>query len=1111
MLNEEFEVNNAKQSPPIVETICLPANHVKKQHEENDKIFSKRRYLYPMIERSIYLEKYNDIYNRLNDQQKLAVDTIEGPVMVIAGPGTGKTQILSARIGKILLDTDASPDNILCLTYTDAGVVAMRKRLLSFIGPEAYKVNVYTFHAFCNDIIQDNLSLFEKTSMDPISDLEKIELFKHLIDTFPKDHPLKRYRGDVYYEINNLQSLFSTMKREGWSPAFLNEKIDEYIKGLDDRDEFICKRASGKWKKGDKRTDKIAEACEKVEKLRAAVNEFERFQNLMRSRNRYDFDDMINWVIKAFEENPALLANYQEKFLYILVDEYQDTSGTQNKLVQLLINYWERPNVFVVGDDDQSIYRFQGANIENMQAFADSYKQHLLTVVLTNNYRSVQPILNVSKSLIDRNIERLIGKMDGLTKELLCCNDKWKQISDADCCPKIREYESQRQEMIHLTMQVEELVKQGVQPSQIGIIYKENKYGEELTHYFKMRNIPVYSKRKLNILEIPIAKKVILLLNYLAAEHDAPYGGDEMLFEILHFDFFQIKPIEIARLSVEVAEKNWTPNKTSLRRLLAEKASRPPADLFDKGFDPAMSRASSIIEKLVAEVPNVTLQVLVEKVIRNTGILSAVLKSPEKLWLMQVLTGLFEFVKEETRRNPSLTLQGLVNIFDLMRSEGLSLPLVQVSGSDKGINLLTAHGSKGLEYQYVFLAGANSGNWEKKRKPGGGYAFPDTMFTSVSKAKEEEELRRLFYVALTRAEKHLYISYSKFKNDGRELEPSMFIAEIQEKNLLPVEKIFIDEDVQAEFAALHFQEDLQPEIDKAEEDFVSRMLDKFVMNVTALNNYLSCPLNFYYNNLVRVPSGKSEATEFGSAIHHALQRLFEKMQQNRDNKFPAKEDFIADFLWYMRRHRECFTKEQFDRRMEYGYEVLSNYYDQYIDKFNKIVVVERNLKNVVVNGVPLKGKLDKLEFDGKHVNVVDYKTGDIDKALPKLQPPNGKDPQGGSYWRQAVFYKILVDHVENKDWRVVSTEFDFIEPDKKKNYRREKVVISPQDIDIVTQQITEVWEKIQAREFYTGCGKEECRWCNFVKTNDLAVALHDPNEEEEVWEIGGEDVLTTEL
>src|SRR5438045_3384660 len=154
-----------------------------------------KNFLLIMTKKNYQLEKFKEIYNNLNEQQKLAVDTIEGPVMVIAGPGTGKTQILSARIGKILLNTDASPQNILCLTYTDAGVVAMRKRLLGFIGAEAYKVNIYTFHAFCNDIIQDNLSLFEKTALDPISDLEKIGLLKKLIDAFPKNHILKRYRG----------------------------------------------------------------------------------------------------------------------------------------------------------------------------------------------------------------------------------------------------------------------------------------------------------------------------------------------------------------------------------------------------------------------------------------------------------------------------------------------------------------------------------------------------------------------------------------------------------------------------------------------------------------------------------------------------------------------------------------------------------------------------------------------------------------------------------------------------------------------------------------------------------------------------------------------------
>lgn len=1042
-------------------------------------------------------KKFAEEYERLNEKQRLAVNTIEGPVMVIAGPGTGKTQILASRIGKILLDTDAQPENILCLTYTDAGVVAMRKRLLQFIGPDAYKVNIYTFHAFCNDVIQENLSLFEKTVLDPISDLEKIQLYKELIDSFPKGHALKRYRGDVYFEVNNLQSLFSNMKKEGWTPSFINQKIDEYLADLPTRDEFIYKRKYKEFNTGDLKKDKIEEANERMEKLRAAVGEFERFQQLMRKKNRYDFDDMINWVIKAFEENKNLLANYQEKYQYILVDEYQDTSGTQNKLVELLISYWDKPNVFVVGDDDQSIYRFQGANVENMLDFAGNYKEDLLTVVLTNNYRSTQPILDVSKTLIDRNDERLVNKIEGLSKELLSSNKRINQLTHK---PFIREYDTQRQEMIGIVKQVQDLLAKQVAPGRIGIIYKENKYGEELAQYFKLLNIPVYSKRHLNILELPLGQKIILVLKYLASEHDIPYSGDEMLFEILHFDWFGIPPIEIAKLTMEVAEKRYKEDKTSIRQLLSDKANLPAKDLFSSHLHEGLKKATLIIEKLVAAVSNSTLQHLFENIIREAAVLSHIMQSPDKHWQLQILTGLFDFVKDETHRNPLLNLQGFVNLLEMMEKEDIKLPLVQVSGSDKGINLMTAHGSKGLEFEYVLLVGCNASFWEKKRKPGGGYKLPDTMFSSTTTANDEEELRRLFYVALTRAEQHLYISYSKFKNDGKELEPSMFIAEIQDEHQLPVEKTIIDTEVLSEFASLHFGEAEAPEIEKIEEEFISHILDKFVMNVTALNNYLKCPLEFYFKNLIRIPSPKNEATEFGSAVHHALEKLFRKMQEEKKDKFAPKEDFITDFEWYMARHRESFTKEQYARRMEYGREVLSNYYDTYISSFNKIVAIERNIRNVVIKDVPLKGKLDKLEFDGKSVNVVDYKTGDPDKAIPKTKGPSDKEPNGGDYWRQAVFYKILVDNYEQKDWKVVSTEFDFIEPDKKKNYRKEKIVITPADITTVKQQITTTWEKIQNREFYTGCGKEDCHWCSFVKTNKLAIALHEIEDDSEFVE-----------
>lgn len=1033
-------------------------------------------------------EQFEKVYGQLNPQQQMAVDRIEGPVMVIAGPGTGKTQILSARIAKILMDTDAQPENILCLTYTDAGVVAMRKRLLSFIGPDAYKVGIYTFHAFCNEVIQDNLGLFEKNILDPLSELEKTALYKELIDAFPKNHPLKRYRGDVYFEINNLQQLFSTMKREGWTPAFINERIDAYLADLPNRDEFVYKKKYKNFNAGDLKQHKIDEENEKMEKLRAAVKEFPAFQQLMRQRNRYDFDDMITWVIAAFKNNKSLLANYQEKFQYILVDEFQDTSGTQNSIIKLLIEYWDSPNIFVVGDDDQSIYRFQGANIENMQVFAENYQQDLLTVILTSNYRSTQPILDASKVLIEQNTERLVNKMEGLSKELRASNAKINHLQHQ---PLVYEYELPRHEMIAITEQVKTLIAAGVVPGKIAVIYKEHRYGEELAAFFRFNQLPYYSKRELNILELPLAQKLLLILKYLAAELDMPAGGDEMLFEILHFDWFGIPPLLVAQLSMEVAAKQFTTDKTSIRALLQHKIATPPKDLFTPPLNSGLQKAGTVLESLISDAVNVTLQQLFENIIQKAGVLTAIMQLPDKIEQLRILTGLFDFIKEETKRNPFLTLQQLVSYIELMEKEGVSLPLVQVNGTDKGVNLLTAHGSKGLEFEYVFLAGCNAHTWEKKRKPSGGYKLPDTVFESVPAHTDEEELRRVFYVAVTRAEQHLYISYSRFNANGKEAEASKFVEEVKAGTNIATEKKLLLPDTEALYATLQFTNTAAPEIEQFEKDFANRLLEKFVMNVTALNNYLKCPLEFYFKNLVRIPSPKNESTEFGSAVHYALEQLFKKMQDGKAETFPPKQVFIEDFEWYMHRHRESFTQEQFDRRIEYGHIVLNDYYDSRVAGFNKIVAIERSIRNVQVSGVPVKGKLDKLEFDGKQVTVVDYKTGNPDKAKDKLKPPSAKDPNGGDYWRQAVFYKLLVDNHEQRGWKVIATVFDFVEPDAKKEYQQQKLTITPQDITTVQQQIITTWQKIQEHQFYTGCGKEDCHWCNFVKTNNLAIALHE--------------------
>ena len=1033
------------------------------------------------------LSKYNENFlkalERLNENQLKAVNQIEGPVLVIAGPGTGKTQILAARIGKILLNTDTQPHNILCLTYTDAGVVAMRKRLFDFIGPEAYRVNIYTFHAFCNDIIQENLDYFGKLELDPISDLERIDLFRKLVDSFDKDHPLKRFRGDVYYEIKRLQELFSIMKREDWAPDYICEKTDEFKALIE-----CCEPDSPYYKEYKyvkKRLDiepgtlkpKFKDLCENLEKLRAAVLEFPKYRQMMREANLYDYDDMILWVLDAFKNDENLLLNYQERFQYVLVDEYQDTSGSQNELIRLLISYWDKPNVFVVGDDDQSIFRFQGANVQNIQDYTTRYASDLYHVMLTDNYRSTQHILDVARLLIEHNTERI--NLPGLSKHLKAQNELY---FGSIVRPEIRSYFSQFHEFAHVTDEVDQLIKNGVPPGEIAIIYKEHKAGQELSKYFQQKGIPVNTKRKVNILTDPFGQKLVNILRYIALENEYPYSGDELLFKIMHYDFYQILPTDAAKISIEVSNHNKShKDKISIRSKIFEQARKTGLTLFDTQSSLQIKRLSDDVEFWIKESNNTTIQNLFEKIMVRGGILAYVLKSPEKTRYMQMLSSLFNFLKEETRKKPDLQLGEFVNLLNLLEENDLSLELHQTIYAEKGVNFLTCHGSKGLEFEYVYVIGSNKNVWEKKRKNSSGYKMPDTVFSSTSSSSDEEELRRLFYVALTRAKNHLYISFSEQDNKGKDLESTVFIGEILSKTDLEINRIMVPEDVLTDFFVLQFTEEDKPQLGLIDEDYVSKLLQTYTLSVTHLNNYLDCPLKFYFQNLIQVPCGKNETMTFGSAVHWALNKLFRSLPDN-NNEFHGLARFMDDFYWYMNRNREAFTSEQFKRRMDYGNKILPEFYNKYINEWEKFTVTEYAIKNVEVDGIPVKGVLDKLEFKGSEVNVVDYKTGSYERAKSKFKRPDEKNPNGGDYWRQAVFYKLLVDNDRRKNWTVVSTEFDFVEPEKDV-YVKEKVVIRPEDLEVVKAQIKDTYTRIMNHEFTKGCGKEDCNWCTFVRSN----------------------------
>ena len=340
------------------------------------------------------MNDFDQTYNMLNEAQRQAVDAIEGPVMVVAGPGTGKTQILTLRIANILRLTDTEPESILALTFTEAAVANMRKRLAGLIGSAAYRVKIATFHGFANDQIQSYPEFFPNIiGASAMTDVDQLEYIRQVILDTELD-VLKPF-GDTFLYVRPIISAINTLKREGVTPNHFHSLVAREQESFDNLEDVYYEKGAHKGKmKG-----KYQALQKKIVKNAELARVYEAYQDAIRGAKKYDFSDMIIELVQALANDQEFLLTLQEHYQYFLVDEHQDTNNAQNQLLELLANFHASPNLFVVGDEKQSIFRFQGASVENFFYFRDRYPDAQL-VTLTDNYRSTQAVLDSGESLI---------------------------------------------------------------------------------------------------------------------------------------------------------------------------------------------------------------------------------------------------------------------------------------------------------------------------------------------------------------------------------------------------------------------------------------------------------------------------------------------------------------------------------------------------------------------------------------------------------------------------------------------------------------------------------------------------------------------------------------
>jgi DNA helicase-2/ATP-dependent DNA helicase PcrA len=1036
------------------------------------------------------VQKDTNLLTNLNPKQREAVETIEGPVLVVAGPGTGKTQILATRIAHILEQTDINPRNILCLTFTEAGVRAMRQRLQTLIGTEAYYVPIHTFHSFSNEIIQTFPDKFPQLSGSPVrlDDIQRIKLVKGILDDFESlgvgsTNLIPLY--NKYQYLRDILSAIQQLKREGVSPEDMSKLSKEILDELKASPKLFKGNPTGEYM----RSLRVAERNVEL----AAI--YARYQKLLVEAGYYDYEDMILFVIEQLERDDELLSFIQEQYIYILVDEYQDTNGSQNKLIQMLGSFGAEPNIFAVGDDDQAIYRFQGANVENLLSFT-KYFPKAKVISVDTNYRSNQAILDAAQSSIKHNQNRLVELIPDLSKNLKAGLELAKHK------PLSYQFANGQAELNFIIKKIRELHASGVAYTDIAVLYRKHADAEDVIDALLHGEVPINVIRGSNALDELRVRQLVKILKLIGGWEPE---GERDLWEMLHYDFLQAKfnysPVDIYQVAQAVDKYNWRQPDRSKRIELLNILVDPDKyrDVVDsvKGHLDRLQEISTQILRWRSLSSNTTLPDLISNVIQDSGLLSVLFDGDTDVDQVNAINSFFTFVKERYHLDREIKLKELLADMHTLEENNLGVPEQQLETDSDSVHLSTAHGAKGLEFQHVFIIKCYKGNWGDKvqrdiiKLPAELVGEPVDKEEKKDLAQEDE--RRLFFVALTRAKQQVYISSAQeyiSGTDVKETEQSRFILEI-DTELLQEGSTGEYEELDPQLAQqLLAPVTVKPAADE-ESKFLRGILTDFRLSASAMNEFLECPLKFKFNRLLRIPMPANEAVSLGNSIHKALElNAYKAMEEGGWDKKMALRDFETAL------RREYLGGDQFVRVLAEGKDTLSKYFDFYKDDFAMPAAVEYNFgKHNVILELPasepvvLSGKIDKLEWVSEkdlRIKIVDYKV-----SSPKTENfiRGGTKEQNKNIWRQLAFYVLMAQLDDNFKPRNKMQKYmlDHVEVDFVKNvdekFKKVSLEISTEDISSLKNEISEVITAIRNLEFhgtdkYPLCG--ECEFCTLL-------------------------------
>ncbi len=987
-----------------------------------------------------------------NSKQQQAIDILNGQVMLLAGPGTGKTFTVIHRIEKMLAN-GVEPSSILCLTFSDAAASEMRQRLIKKMGVVASAVDIYTYHSFCNDLIKTYPDKFEMTSgVKLITDAEKISIMKECID----DANLEFFvpsRADRYFFTKNFISYVEKLKTQRVSK-------DEYMACIDtnpmlmprykELESEIYEREQAGNTKNKTRYNELEKIKTNIEKAKELWTLFELYSTKMINKNLIDFSDMINLVLTSFEEDSQFLSEVSNKYKYFLVDEYQDTNDLQNQIIFNLLDGNDEKNIFVVGDDDQIIYGFQGAKSDNIENFLTKYP-NTTVICLEENNRSTQTILDFSNLIVNQDENRLENNLYfkekyNISKKLTAKNPK---IIVKDKKIKRIQFGEILQEFNYIVDDIKTLIESDFAPktvedkidySQIAIISKKRAELQTFAELLKSKNIPFQIDEGKTIFAI---RSTILIYFYIKAMNNYLTSSDK-LFGLLLSEPFKIDQQDYNKILEE--KRLWKKDESSdfitLMRNLNGWKNPEKITKFLETFDYLQDYASSN-----------NLRNTVVEIINRTGLLTYFYKSGKNR--SENLAGIRKIISEATdfqNSDSTKNLSDFVKYLDDCFENEIDINLDKDSVVQNAVQLMTYHGSKGREFEYVYLPNLISSNWEDFRMPGEYKLITeDVPDKDAAQAKKDSELLKLLFVGITRAKHTLTISFAD-SNNGK--------AQQITKYLEPTANYDFDSEqfeCSADDLTTEFYRSVSSDVfdnQKAFKNEIEERVKSVVLSPSRLNDYLSCPRKFFYVKVlgIDVEEADWDGANFGTLIHSLLERA---VKVAKESAYPTLEEILEKFRLGMDGMK--FSSEaKKEKYFKQGQKLLTNYYPYFSQiPISRITDIEFSFYGVDVDGDFITGKIDRIEknSDGTF-ELYDYKTGNY-TSEKKIAPNEEKQ----NYFNQLCFYKYAYEKLTGN--KVSKVGIIYVENHEKSVDK----YLTDDDMKYIETLIKDTYQNIKALKF----------------------------------------------